>query len=380
VTAALGLAAFVAWLVLLFGRGGFWRARDDDADAVELPVPTAWPDVVAIVPARDEAATIAMTVRSLLRQDYPGALRLIVVDDRSTDGTGAIARDAAGGDKRLTVVTGVARPAGWAGKLWALEQGLGVAPPASLLLFTDADIEHAPDSLRRLVQRQFAGGFVLVSLMARLRCESPAERWLIPAFVFFFQMLYPFRWVRDRASSVAAAAGGCVLLDRPAFVAAGGLAPIRAALIDDCALARQMKRRGPIWLGLTERVVSLRAYGGIAPIRAMVTRSAYEQLGRSPFLLAAMLAGLGLVFLLPPFLALFADGAAGWLGAAGWGAMVVAYAPTLSRFGLLRARGFALPLVAVAYMSFTLESAVASWRGRGGLWKGEYGPLPNQGT
>lgn len=379
-TLALGLAALAAWLVLLFGRAGFWRARDDDADAPDLPEPQSWPEIVVLVPARDEATTIAATVRSLLRQDYPGALRLIVIDDRSTDGTGAIAEDAAGGDARLTVVTGTARPPGWAGKLWALEQGLAAAPSAPLLLFTDADIEHAPDSVRRLVQRQRAGGYVLVSLMARLRCESRAERWLIPAFVFFFQLLYPFARVRDPESNVAAAAGGCVLLDRAAFAAAGGLAPIRAALIDDCALARQLKRQGPIWLGLTERVVSRRAYGGVAPIRAMVARSAYEQLGRSPLLLAGMLAGLALVFLVPPWLALFADGAAGWLGAAAWGAMVVAYAPTLCRFGLSRARGFALPLVAAAYMGFTLESAIASWRGRGGLWKGEYGPLPNQGT
>jgi len=380
VTVALGLAALAAWLLLLFGRAGFWRARDDDADAVDLPEPPAWPDVVVLVPARDEAATIATTVRSLLRQDYAGALRLVVIDDRSTDGTGGIAQAAAAGDERLTVVTGVARPAGWAGKLWALEQGLAAAPPAPLLLFTDADIEHAPDSLRRLVQRQRAGRYVMVSLMARLRCESRAERWLIPAFVFFFQLLYPFARVRDPASGVAAAAGGCMLLDRAAFAAAGGLAPIRAALIDDCSLARQLKRKGPIWLGLTERVVSRRAYGGVAPIRAMVVRSAYEQLGRSPMMLAGMLIGLALVFLVPPGLALFADGVAGWLGAAAWGAMIVAYGPTLCRFGLSRGRGFTLPLVAAAYMSFTVQSAIASWRGRGGLWKGEYAPLPKQGT
>ncbi|MBX9700533.1 MAG: glycosyltransferase, partial [Acetobacteraceae bacterium] len=207
------MAALLAWAVLLFGRGWFWLARDDDADAVHLPDPAAWPAVTAIVPARDEAATIGETVRGLLAQDYPGALRVVVVDDRSTDGTAAVARAAAAGDARLAVVTGGPRPAGWTGKLWALQQGLEeAAPTGGLILFTDADIRHAPDSLRMLVRRQAAEGRVLVSLMARLRCESAAERWLIPAFVFFFQMLYPFRWARDPRARTAAAAGGCVLL------------------------------------------------------------------------------------------------------------------------------------------------------------------------
>ncbi len=248
---ALGIAAILAWAVLLFGRGFFWLARDDDRGAAALPEPTCWPAIAAMVPARDEAATIGETIRSLLAQDYPGAFRLVVVDDRSTDGTGALALAAAVGDPRFALVTGLARPAGWTGKLWALQQGLdalGEAP--GFLLFTDADIRHAPDSARCLVQRALAERRVLVSLLARLRCESPAERWLIPAFVFFFQMLYPFRWSNTPGTRTAAAAGGCMLLDRAAFQQAGGLAPSRGAIIDDCALARRMKAVGPIWTGL----------------------------------------------------------------------------------------------------------------------------------
>jgi GT2 family glycosyltransferase len=417
VVTAAALAAVLAWLVLLLGRGWFWLARDDDRDAARLPDPPAWPAVAAVVPARDEAATVGETVRSLLAQDYPGPFRVVVVDDRSTDGTGEAARVAAGGDSRLTVVTGAARPAGWTGKLWALQQGVRTVLPSPAggggvgegggdpvpardatptpavprpwgrdeapryLLLTDADIRHAPDSVRRLVQRAEAEGRVLVSLMARLRCEGAAERWLIPAFVFFFQMLYPFRWSnRPGPTRTAAAAGGCVLLDRPAFEAVGGLAPIRGAIIDDCALARRMKARGPIWTGLTDRVESLRPYETAGAIRRMVARTAYAQLGYRPAALAGMMAALALVFLAPPLLALLAGGVARWLGAVAWAAMAVAYAPTLRRFGLSPLRGLTLPAVAGAYMLFTLDSALAERRGRGGMWKGEAGPRADRST
>ncbi|MDB5375496.1 MAG: glycosyl transferase family 2 [Belnapia sp.] len=372
----LGLAACLAWAVLLLGRGWFWLARDDDRAAAGLPEPATWPSVVAVVPARDEAETIGATVRGLLAQDYPGDFRLVVVDDRSTDGTGPVALAAAAGDPRLTVLRGQARPPGWTGKLWALEQGLAEAlrTAPDRLLFTDADIRHAPDSLRRLVARATAEGRVLVSLMARLRCASAAERWLIPAFIFFFQMLYPFRWSNAPGTRTAAAAGGCVLLDRAAFERAGGLAPIRGAIIDDCALARRMKAVGPIWTGLTERVESLRPYAGLGEIRRMVARTAYAQLGYLPAALVGMIAALALVFLAPPLLAACATGTARWLGLGAWAAMALAYAPTLRRFGLNPLRGLALPAIAAAYMVFTLDSAWAEWRGRGGMWKGEAGP------
>ncbi len=378
----LALAACLAWAVLLLGRGFFWLARDDDGDAARLPNPPRWPGVTAVIPARDEADSIGETVRGLLAQDYPDPFRLVVVDDRSTDGTGDVARAAAAGDPRLTVIQGRARPPGWTGKLWALEQGLAEAlrEPPERLLFTDADIRHAPDSLRRLVQRAEAGGLVLVSLMARLRCSSAAERWLIPAFIFFFQMLYPFRWSNDPRARTAAAAGGCVLLDRAAFERAGGLAPMRGAIIDDCALARRMKRAGPIWTGLTERVESLRPYEGAGAIRRMVARTAYAQLGYNVSALIGMIAALALVFLAPPLLAVLAGGAARWLGLAAWAAMALAFAPTLRRFGLSPLRGLALPVVAAAYMAFTLDSALAEWRGRGGMWKGEAGPRADRAT
>ena len=364
-----GLAAVIAWGVLLFGRGGFWRAREDDSDAEALPEPAHWPKVAVLIPARDEAATIAEVVAALRAQDYPGEFHVTVVDDRSGDGTGALA--AAAGAR---VVTGGARPPGWSGKLNALRQGLEAmaGEDHAYVLLTDADIRHAPDSLRRLVQRALAEDRALVSLMAKLRCESTAERWLIPAFVFFFAMLYPFAWSNDPRARTAAAAGGCVLLRRRDFEAAGALEPIKGRIIDDCALAGLIKTRSPrIWLGLTERVVSLRAYDGLGAIRAMVARTAYAQLLYSPLLLAGMIAALALVFLAPPVLALTQAGLAGWLGALAWGAMAVAYAPMLRRYGLGAWRGLALPLIAFAYMLFTLDSARAEWSGRGGMWKGE---------
>lgn len=368
----IALAACLAWAVLLLGRGFFWRARDDDSDAEELPEPERWPAVCAIVPARNEAETIAATVRGLTAQDYPGPLRIVVVDDRSSDGTGGLARGA--GDERLTVVTGTGKVPGWSGKLYALQQGLEAVQGEGheFLLFTDADIEHAPDSLRRLVARALADDRDLVSLMARLRCESLAERWTIPAFVFFFQMLYPFRWSNAPRARTAAAAGGCVLLRRAAFEARGGLLPIRGRIIDDCSLAGLMKGGGSrIWLGLTERVRSLRAYDDLGTIRAMVVRTAYAQLFYNPLILLGMVAALGLVFLAPPLLAILGGGAARWLGLLAWGAMVLAFAPMLRRFGLSPLRGLALPLIAALYLAFTLDSARAEWAGKGGLWKGE---------
>jgi hopene-associated glycosyltransferase HpnB len=395
----LALASCFAWAVLLLGRGFFWLARDDDSDAESLPEPARWPAVCVIVPARDEAETIAATVRGLTAQDYPGPLRLVVVDDRSSDGTGELARGA--GDERLLVVTGQGKAPGWSGKLYALQQGLEAVKEEdhAYILFTDADIEHAPDSLRRLVARAVADRRDLVSLMARLRCESGPERWLIPAFVFFFQMLYPFRWSNDPRARTAAAAGGCVLLRREAFEARGGLLPIRGRIIDDCALAALMKAppddrsaagrgglnrpvaKSPpddrsaggarIWLGLTERVRSLRAYDDLGTIRAMVVRTAYAQLLYNPLILLGMVAALSLVYLAPPLLTAFGAGWARGLGLLAWAAMVLAYAPMLRRFGLSPLRGLALPLVATLYLLFTLDSARAEWAGQGGLWKGE---------
>jgi hopene-associated glycosyltransferase HpnB len=373
----LAAAALAIWIYLLAGRGGFWRARERDVSWPRDPDPPAWPEIVAIIPARNEAADVGACVGSLLRQAYPGPFRIVLVDDESEDGTAGVARaaaTAAGAPERLVVLDGAPRPAGWSGKVWAMQQGLEEAgrrdPAPTRLLFCDADIEFAPDSLETLVRRAEAGGFALVSLMARLRCESFAERALIPAFVFFFQMLYPFAWVGDLRARTAAAAGGCMLADRDALIRAGGLSAIRSALIDDCALAALMKPQGPLALALTRRVVSLRAYPAFRDIAAMVRRSAYAQLGYSPWRLVAAVAGMALTFLVAPAAALFASGAAALLGLVAWIMIALAFQPILRFYGRATIWGLALPLIAAAYLAFTIDSAYLYWRGRGGLWKG----------
>ena len=333
-----------------------------------------WPSVTAIVPARDEADVIAQAVASLARQDYPGPFAIVVVDDQSSDGTARAAERAAGADGCLTVLHGESPPAGWAGKVWAMRQGIAAADaapdPPEYLLFVDADIVLEDGLLRRLVAVAEAKRAVLASLMVKLRCESPAERWLAPAFVFFFQMLYPFSWVCDPRRRTAAAAGGCMLVHRQSLAEAGELAALRGALIDDCALAALMKRRGRIWLSLTQDAFSLRAYPAFADFGRMVARSAFAELRFSSLGLIVAEAAMGFVFLAPPLLAVFSRGAPQALGAAAWGIMGLIFAPTLRRYGRPVLGGLALPAIAVAYMLFTVQSAAQYWTGRGGLWKG----------
>jgi hopene-associated glycosyltransferase HpnB len=320
---------------------------------------------------------IADSVGSLLRQDYGGPFSVVVVDDQSADGTAAAASaaaSAAGAADRLRIVAGASVATGWTGKLWAMRQGLsaveaGAAAP-EFVLFSDADIAYAPHVLARLVAIAGARSSVLTSLMVKLRCESAAERWLVPAFVFFFQMLYPFAWANDPKRRIAAAAGGCMLARRETLAAAGGLEALRGALIDDCALGAIMKRRGPIWLGLTESVHSLRAYPAFADFRRMVARSAFAELGYSPLRLAGAIAGMALVYLAPPFFAIFAQGLARAAGALAWAMMALALAPTLRLYRRPLAGGLALPAIAAAYIAFTIDSAMQYWRGRGGYWKG----------
>jgi hopene-associated glycosyltransferase HpnB len=373
------------WLYLIAARGGFWLAAERDdrlAPGEILSWNGAWPALAAIIPARDEAACIGETVASLLRQPYAGEFSVIVVDDQSRDGTAQVARDAAarlGRADRLKVVTGRPLPAGWTGKLWAQQQGValvedlsieGLPNPPACLLFTDADIVYGADALPQLVVRALANDFVLTSLMVKLRCRSFAERLLVPAFIFFFQMLYPFAWANDPRRRTAAAAGGCMLVRRDVLHQAGGLAAIRGALIDDCALAKLLKARGPIWIGLTERVYSIRAYAKLADIRRMVSRTAYAQLGYSPLLLAGTIAGLALTYLAPVALAVFADGLAQFLGLFVWLLMALAFRPTLRLYGVPAFCGLLLPAIAAIYMAFTLDSAYQHARGRGGMWKG----------
>jgi hopene-associated glycosyltransferase HpnB len=373
---ALGVLVPAIWLYLLVARGGFWLTRE--RDDVETPTePERWPSVVAVVPARNEADVIAQSVKSLLQQDYPGPFRIVLVDDGSDDGTAEAALEAAaalGGGKRLEVLRGAALPSGWTGKLWAQHQGVqhatasGEAP--DYLLLTDADIGHAPDNLRGLVPRAEREGYVLVSLMAELSCRNWAERFLVPAFVFFFQMLYPFAWVAQRERKLAAAAGGCMLVQRAVLERAGGIASIRSEIIDDCALARRLKAQGPIWLGLTRRARSLRPYGGFREIGRMVSRSAYAQLGYSPLLLAGTVAGMVLTFLMASIVTLFGSGLAQAAGLCAWLLMGLAFQPMLRFYRLSPLWGVALPAIAAAYTLFTVQSAFDVWRGRGGMWKG----------
>lgn len=378
---ALALLTLVIWLTLIFARGFFWQARESDEQLAPIEAEAAaCLRVTAIVPARDEAQTIARCVTSLLRQDGGVAFDVVVVDDQSSDGTGEAARaaaDALGASARLAVLRGEDPPPGWTGKINAMRAGLahvdsraGGAP--EYILFTDADIEHAPDTLARLVGGAERGRLSLVTLMARLACDSAAERWLVPAFVYFFQMLYPFAWVNDPRRGVAAAAGGCMLVRREALARAGGLEAIRDALIDDCALGAALKRTGPVFLGLTRRVKSLRPYPQMADIRRMVVRSAYAELDYSPLKLAGGTLGMALTFIAPMALAGHAEPATGMMALAAYMMMVLSYRPMLRFYGLGAWRGLLLPVVAAFYMAFTLESALAHVRGRGGAWKGRY--------
>lgn len=386
----IALASLLIWLVLFVARDGFWQTAERDsmplegaaqkhdeteeADDVSRWTPaltggSRWPSVVAIVPARDEAEGIARSIGSLAAQEYPGDFRILLVDDSSSDGTAEIAR-AAGGD-RVDIIPGAALVSGWTGKLWAVSQGIAAAGDSpDYLLLTDADIAHAPDTLRTLVARAVAEERVLVSLMARLRCESFAERALIPAFVWFFQMLYPFAAVNRRGSGQGAAAGGVMLVERRALETAGGIAAVRSALIDDCAFGALMKTQGPIWLGLTDRAVSIRRYDTWESVAQMISRSAYAQLNYSPVLLAGTTLGLALTYLAPPLLAIFGEGPVQMTAIAAWVVMALAFQPMLRFYRRAPMWGLALPLIATFYAGCTLLSAWQHGRGRGGMWKG----------
>ena len=361
---ALGAVALAIWAGL--AATGFWLCRERD-DRVIVREPREWPDVVAVVPARNEADVIARSLGSLSIQDYPGPFRIILVDDNSIDDTGAIA--ARLGSERVAVLPGAPLAPGWTGKLWALSQGITEAGTPRYLWLTDADIEHAPDTLRRLVTIAEGKQRRLVSFMAELHCRTWPERALVPAFVYFFMMLYPFNWI-NRRSPLAGAAGGCVLVERETLAAAGGIAAIRGALIDDCALGALIKRQGPIWLGLTHRSRSIRPYRSAGEIGAMVARSAYAQLRYSPLLLAATVTSLVLMFGVPAWLALFGQGAARLMGAAAFLLMAAMYQPVLRFYRRSPLWGLVQPLVGAFYTGCVLWSAWQHWRGRGGMWKG----------
>jgi hopene-associated glycosyltransferase HpnB len=369
---ALAVIALVIWIYLLFAHGTFWQAGP--VLAVAYPITT--PSVAVVVPARDEAEVIEASLRSLLAQDYAGSFRVILIDDGSTDGTGDIARGI--GDPRLTVLGGAERPDGWSGKLWAVHQGVaaagGGAEAEELVLLTDADIMHEPAHLSSLVARIERYGLDLVSEMVKLRCESRAERALVPAFVLFFQLLYPFSWVNDGLRATAAAAGGTILVRRRALLRIGGIEAVRGALIDDVALAAAVKKGGPIWLGHADLARSVRRYPYAADIWRMIARTAFVQLRCSVALLILTTAGMALTWLVPPALVLFGHGAAFWCGAVAWLILSACYLPTLTRFGRSPLWAPFLPLVAAFYMAATIGSAANHFLGRGVAWKGRAYP------
>ncbi len=380
-------AAFLSlaiWTVLLWLRGGFWRA-DQRLETLAMPDRESWPDVVAVIPARNEADGVGRAVASLLSQDYPGPLSIVVVDDNSDDGTADVARaaaEAAGAPERLTVIQGAPLEPDWTGKMWAVRQGVEAAdrivPEARYVLLTDGDIEHGPENLRRLVDKAEWGGLDLVSLMVMLRCDSFWEKLLIPAFVFFFQKLYPFPWVNDESRETAGAAGGCMLVRRQALVRIGGIESIRDQVIDDCALAEKIKEDGGIWLGLTDHAFSLRPYDTLGEIWRMVARTAFVQLDHSALQLLGTVAGMAAIYVAPPLatvMGLFVqDLTAVLAGGLAWGIMARAYAPTLALYGRPAWTGIFLPFTALLYTLMTVDSARRHWRGRGGGWKGRTYP------
>jgi hopene-associated glycosyltransferase HpnB len=370
---ALELTATVAlgaWIYLFTARGNFWQIAAPPSP--KHLAPAAAKSLCVIIPARNEEAVIGAAVVSLVSQNFPGGLQIIVVDDHSTDRTAAVAFEAG-----AAVIHARPLPPGWSGKLWAISEGLkhsaaltnaGLTP--DYLLFTDADIVHGPTNVAELVARAEAEKLGLVSLMVKLRCRSLAETLLIPAFVFFFFMLYPLAWVARCDRKTAAAAGGCILIRPSALARIGGIESIRAKIIDDCALARAVKRiGGGIWLGVTNETRSIRGYQTFAEIRAMISRTAFAQLRHSGLLLAATILGMALLYLAPPLLLFSHNPIAAVCGLASWIFMTVAYAPALRFYGRSTAWAPLLPLVALFYMSATVHSALAYWSGRGGLWK-----------
>ncbi len=371
----LGLSLVICWGVLIFRWHGFWRMDTRLPPAPAMPPHGKWPAVKAIVPARNEEKDIAAALTSLLAQDYPGAFRIICVNDNSTDATADKAR-ALAGDDRLTVLDAPPPQPGWAGKVaaqhFALES-LKDTPP-EFIWFTDADITHAPDTLRRLVALAQARKLGLTSVMVRLRCESTWEKLLVPAYVYNFFLLYPPKAVSRPDAYAAGAAGGCILARHDALVDIGGLESIHDAIIDDCTLARRIKDRGwRLWLGLSDTSRSLRAYDRLGEFWTMVARFAYEQLDHSPIRLAGALAAVGYAFILP---ALYVPGfilgapLAHFPGLVAFGLMTASYLPILRFYRLRKPWALLLPLAEGLFALMTLSSAISHMTGKGVNWRG----------
>jgi len=368
---ALSALSLFIWFHLTYFRGGFWKSDQRLSEVFEMD---RWPAVVTVIPARNEAETIAITVNSLLEQQYKGQLHIIVVDDNSDDATA----EAAGAHSNLKVIRGKPLQSGWTGKLWAVHQGLeeiaNFAPKAEYVLLTDADIAHHPQNLELLVSKAVKSKRGLVSLMVALRCESFWERLLIPAFVYFFQKLYPFRLVNRPTHPMAAAAGGCMLVHLPTLREVGGIEPIKDRLIDDCAMGALIKSKSAIWLGVSTQTRSLRAYSSLSDIWQMVARTAFVQLNHSVLALLGTVMAMVVVYLVPPSLfvyGLWTSDPLLWITAGGaYIIMAQLYAPTLRLYKQPFLMAFSLPVAGFVYTLMTLSSALSHWRGRGGAWKG----------
>ena len=381
------LIALAIWLYLAIARGMFWRIREFDDDLAKHEPPSVWPKVTAIVPARNEAATIHQTVTSLLQQSYPGEFSIVLVDDHSEDATAQIASQAArdlNAESRIQIRTAAPLPPGWTGKLWALNEGVTHAaalpspssatneqPEPTYYWFTDADIVHAPDTLQRLVARAEHDHIDLTSLMVLLQAKSIPERTLIPAFLFFFLKLYPPRWIASPRARTAGAAGGCILLRSKSLQQIGGLAAIRSEVIDDCALARAVRQKGGrLWMGLTRASISLRAYATFAEVRDMIARTAFTQLRYNPLLLLCTLVGMFFTYLASIALLFAPNPAPRILAACTWLLMSLLYLPTIRFYRQSSAVALSLPFVALFYSYATLLSAARYYLGRGAQWKG----------
>jgi hopene-associated glycosyltransferase HpnB len=367
-----GVLPLAAWLYLLAARGGFWRVRWQMIGPSGKG-PAKWQDIAVVIPARNEAAVIGRTLAALSPLE---GIRIILVDDESTDGTANAARsawEADSGAGALRILPGKPLPSGWAGKLWAVAQGIEAARPleARYLLLTDADIVHSPAELSALLELAETGGYDLASLMVKLRCDTFAEKLLIPAFVFFFLVLYPPRWIASPGHKAAGAAGGCVLIRPGILEKIGGIAAIRGEIIDDCALGKAVKRcGGKVWLGLARQTACARSYGSFAGIGRMISRSAFNQLGHSALLLLAVLAGLAITFLLPVAVLFSGHALPVLLGLAAWSLMTVAYLPMVRYYRRNPLWACCLPVIALFYAGASVHSAFQYWRHRGGEWKG----------
>ncbi|GAB4227536.1 MAG: glycosyltransferase [Stanieria sp.] len=379
----ISLISLGIWLYLLGFWGNFWRAEERlETQQVKLKF---YPPIAIIIPARNEAELLPQTLRSLLLQDYPGDYSIVLIDDGSTDETTQVAVAIAqklSQTNKLKIIESQVLPKEWTGKLWAIQQGINYAqqqtPTPKYFLLTDADIEHSKNNLQQLVIKAELEQKNLVSLMVLLRCQSCWEKLLIPAFVFFFQKLYPFAWVNDPSKQIAAAAGGCILINNQALDKIGGIDVIKQALIDDCSLAKVMKQSNfqdkSIWLGLTNSTHSLRPYDRLETIWSMVARTAYTQLNYSPTLLIGTVVGMSLVYLIAPVSLITGIVTTNWLlatiGLLTWLLMLIAYLPTIKLYQISSFWALTLPAIAFLYTLMTIDSAIQFWQGKGGNWKG----------